>query len=303
MIGNDEAFHVESAAEVRLTGAWRHPVQLLHEQQLSSGPTVHDAAVAASLNLSGAPIEGPTHFMQFVPLAMSLWGSEWLTNGCISAHFTAPVSEGQTTQATVVGAHGAQRAHIVMQSDNARQVLVGDISVAGARDTVCGDRLARAQRPDNLRILDQVEVGDASAPLLARLTFDEPSGPLYPFTLARKLDVITEPHAWYWSGDNPWGAPLIPLEMLAVLLHEHSQVQALPVSRRAVGLFLDQEIRVHDGPLLVGEDYAVQREVVAVGGGRSTESMWLRSTATDLAGRLRVTMLLHIGFLRATAGV
>jgi hypothetical protein len=55
--------------------------------------------------------------------------------------------------------------------------------------------------------------------------------------------------------------------------------------------------------LLVGEDYAVQREVVAVGGGRSTESMWLRSTATDLAGRLRVTMLLHIGFLRATAGV
>jgi hypothetical protein len=90
--------------------------------------------------------------------------------------------------------------------------------------------------------------------------------------------------------------------MLAVMLHEHSRVERIPVSRQVVGLFLDQEIEVHDRPLLVGEEYLIQRTAAAVGAGRSTEPMWLRSTAIDHDGRLRVKMLLHIGFLRSGVG-
>ena len=211
----DEPIGVGSSPDVRLVGEWRHPVQLLQDQELTSGPTVRDEAVAAPLNLSGAPIEGPTHFSQFGPLAMSLWGDEWLATGCISTHFTAPVMEGKATRAEVVAAPGAQRAVITMQADDDGQVLTGGISVAGQEQgTVCRDRLARALRPDEMQILDQ-------------------------------------------------------------------------------------EIEIHDGPLLVGEEYLIQR---TVGAGRSTESMWLRSTAIDRDGRLRVTMLLHIGFLRSGVG-
>jgi hypothetical protein len=75
-------------------------------------------------------------------------------------------------------------------------------------------------------------------------------------------------------------------------------MESLPISRSAVGLFLDQEIRVHDGPLLVGESYVIRREVAAIGGSRRTESFWLRTVATDATGRVRATMLLHLGFLR-----
>jgi hypothetical protein len=297
---DDEPIGVGSSPDVRLVGEWRHPMQLLQDQELTSGPTVHDEAVAASLNLSGAPIEGPTHFSQFGPLAMSLCGDEWLATGCISTHFTAPVTEGKATRAEVVAAPGAQRAVITMQADDDRQVLTGGISVAGQEQgTVCRHRLTRAQRPDEMQILDQGLVGMASDPLPARLTFAEPVGPPHPSSLDRKLEVITESHPSYRSADNPWGAPIIPLEILAVLLHEHSQVERIPVSRQAVGLFLDQEIEVHHGPVLVGEEYLIQRPV---GPGRSTGSMWLRSSAIDHDGRLRVTMLLHIGFLRSGVG-
>jgi hypothetical protein len=289
----------DDAATVVLTGEWRYPTQLLGAQQLTSGPTVHDVAVAAALNFSGAPIEGPTHFSQFVPLAMALWGESWLASSCISAHFTSPVTEGQRTQARVAAVPTADHAAISMYSDGGPLVLEGTISLASsAVTTTCASRLAAAIRPRDLRIVDQIKVGMSSEPSVARMTFDDPVGPLYPFTLNDKLAVITEPHEWYRSADNPWGAPLVPLEMIAPLLHQHNHVESLPISRTAVGLFLDQEIRVHDGPLLVGESYVVRREVAAIGGSRRTESCWLRTEATDAAGRVRATMLLHLGFLR-----
>jgi hypothetical protein len=189
---DDEPIGIGSSPDVRLVGEWRHPVQLLQDQELTSGPTVHDEADAASLNLSGAPIEGPTHFSQFGPLAMLLWDDEWLATGCISTHFTAPVTEGKATRAEVVAAPGAQRAVITMQANDARQMLTGGISIAGQEQgTACRSRLARAQRPDEMQILDQVLVGMASDPLPARLTFAEPVGPPYPFSLDRKLKVTT----------------------------------------------------------------------------------------------------------------
>lgn len=63
----------------------------------------------------------------------------------------------------------------------------------------------------------------------------------------------------------------------------------------------DEPIGVGSSPdvRFLGEEYLIQR---TIGAGRSTESMWLRSTAIDHEGRLRVTMLLHIGFLRSGDG-
>lgn len=59
---------------------------------------------ADSLGLSGAPIEGPTYFSQFDPLAVSLWGQQWFESGCISAHFSTMVVEGEEVQATATTA-------------------------------------------------------------------------------------------------------------------------------------------------------------------------------------------------------
>ena len=47
---------------------------MLADQEVEGHASVHDGETAASLGLAGAPIEGPTHFSQFDPMAVALWG-------------------------------------------------------------------------------------------------------------------------------------------------------------------------------------------------------------------------------------
>ena len=55
-----------------ITGPMRAPVQMLAEQTYDDHLSVHDEATAGTLGLQGAPIEGPTHFSQFDPIAVQL---------------------------------------------------------------------------------------------------------------------------------------------------------------------------------------------------------------------------------------
>src|SRR2546423_8649445 len=89
------------ATEITLTGPMRSPAQMLAEQEVDGHTSVHDGETAASLGLAGAPIEGPTHFSQFDPLAVTLWGPAWFERGCISSHFQSMVVEGEQVQASM----------------------------------------------------------------------------------------------------------------------------------------------------------------------------------------------------------
>ncbi len=89
------------ATEITLTGPRRSPAQMLQHQVVGGHASVHDADEAAALGLAGAPIEGPTHFSQFDPLAVAVWGDAWFTHGCISSHFSTMVVEGEEVQATL----------------------------------------------------------------------------------------------------------------------------------------------------------------------------------------------------------
>ena len=62
------------ATEITVTGPLRSPAQMLQDQEVDGHASVHDADEAAALGLLGAPIEGPTHFSQFDPLPVALWG-------------------------------------------------------------------------------------------------------------------------------------------------------------------------------------------------------------------------------------
>jgi hypothetical protein len=73
----------------------------------------------------------------------------------------------------------------------------------------------------------------------------------------------------------------------------------LPIKRPSVGLFADQEIRLLDGPLFVGESYELEREVVALSASRRTESLWLRTTVhRPQAARPAATMLLNLANMK-----
>ena len=286
--------------EVTLTGPWRHPVQMLAEQDHGGHASIHDGDTASSLGLAGAPIEAPTHFSQFDPLAFMLWNRAWFERGCISGHFRTMVVEGEDVQATLVSAGGTQAQIAATKSDGA-PVLTGTASVGPDHATSeLERRLAASGAPGQLFVLDQLQIGMREEGDVVSVTHDGHNGAGYPFTLAEKLDRITEPHPWYTPEgglDSPWGSAVLPMEMLSVLAYKRPP--RFPVRTPHLGLFLDLEVRVLDGPVLVGREYALSREIVGVGQSRRTESYWTRTTLTDQeTGRVTAEVLLHSGVFK-----
>ena len=87
--------------------------------------------------------------------------------------------------------------------------------------------------------------------------------------------------------------------MVSVLAEYSSGKARFPVKGPAVGLFADQEIRMVDGPLFVGEDYLIRREIAALAESRRTESYWMRTRIYDAPGKtLKAEMLLNHATLK-----
>ena len=281
-----------------LVGPWRSPHQMLAAQEYDGHTSVHDEETAGRLGLAGAPIEGPTHFSQFDPLAVEMWGPQWFERGCISAHFEAMVVAGQEVQASVTRT-GAATARGTATLSAGEPVLTASLTL-GDEPTELDERLARAlaKDPGELFIVDQLVVGATSAPVTTSMGFDEWNGNLYPFSLADKLRVITEPSPWYDpTQSSPWGHAVVPTEMLSVLAHKRGG--HFPVRGPSVGLFIDLEVKRH-APVLVDEEFSLTHELVAVGQSRRTESYWTRTRLTDSAGQLVATVLLHQGVFKAS---
>jgi len=285
------------ATPITLSGPARRPRQMLAEQSFGGHSSLHDDATAGGLGLSGAPIEGPTHFSQFDPLAFARWGDRWFEEGCVSAHFSTMVVEGEEVTARLTGAPGTIARIDAIKPDGAT-VLTGTASVGAAEPTELDGRLAQLGDPGDLFIVDRLAVGQrSSATVTASVDMQTSNGELYPFSLRQKLDAITEPSDWYASDDNPWGRAILPFEMISVLAQKTPAAFAL--RGPAIGLFLDLEIRLDAGPVFVGQEYRIDREVVGLGQSRRTESFWVRSTLTDgTTGELAATVLLHSGVFK-----
>jgi hypothetical protein len=281
-----------------LTGPWRAPRQMLADQEYDGHTSVHDDATADKLGLPGAPIEGPTHFSQFDPLAVALFGQAWFERGCISAHFETMVVEGEQVQATATRT-GPASARARATKSTGEPVLSATLTL-GDEPTELDERLARMQAkdPGELFIVDRVEVGHTSLSQPTSMGFDEWNGNLYPFSLADKLRAITEPSPWYVPGQaSPWGRAVVPTEMLSVLAHKVGH--HLPVRGPSVGLFIDLEVKRH-APVFVDEPYTLTHQVVGLGQSRRVESYWTRTTIVDTAGATVCTVLLHQGVFKAS---
>ena len=291
------------AAPLVVTGPWRSPAQMLAEQEVHGHASVHDDTTAAAVGLAGAPIEAPTHFSQIDPLAVALWGPAWWETGCVSSHFRTMVVEGEEVQASLTTT-GPTSATVEAHKVDGTPVLAGTASVGQDHPpTALDERLSGLTDPGELFVIDRLEVGmrhTGEDPVV--VTAAERNGPGYPFSLEEKLERITEPHPWYTAegaASSPWGRPVLPMEMISVLAHKSGQ--DWPVRQPALGLFLDLEVRLVEGPVFVGQPYAVEREIVGLSQSRRTESYWTRTTLTDAdTGRLAAVVTLHSGVFKAS---
>lgn len=271
--------------EGRIVGPWRKPANMLQAQTYDNHASMHDDATAQKLGFKGGAVEGPTHFSQFAPLGEALWGERWWKEGCASAHYRTMVFDGEAARAIAEEPVDGV-AKITMEKEDGTEVLRGTLSIGGAGPTALTSRLSELKPLDQPVILRDVSVGMKQPRHPVRMGAEQHMGDLYPFSLADKLKKITEPSAGY--------AEVIPMEMISVLLQYSSRRPGWPVKGPAVGLFADQEIRLMDGPLLVGRDYEIEREVVFLSGSRRTESMWVRTTVFEPGGSApKAEMLLN----------
>ncbi|MGE0830596.1 MAG: hypothetical protein AB7O04_14760, partial [Hyphomonadaceae bacterium] len=270
-----------------LNGPWRTPRQMLAEQTYDGHASIHDDETAQKLGFRGGTIEGPTHFSQIAPLGEAAWGEAWWRTGCISAHYRTAVYEGEKVQGFLQKpTPGANIAAAWAVKEDGSEVFRGTASVAGGGPTELEQRLKTLPPLEQPVILRDVKIGLRSPRQPARMGFEQHLGDYYPFTLAAKLKVITEPSDAYSPAtvkNLGWERAVIPMEMVSVLLGSVGAFVNFPARGPNVGLFADQEIRLFDGPLLVDEPYEIEREVIALSGSRRTESAWVR-TDIFLAG-------------------
>ena len=292
------------ATPLVLQGPLRAPCQMLEDQEYGGHSSIHDDATAEKLGFRAGPIEGPTHFSLFPPLLAQIWGQAWFERGCISAHYMNMVVEGEAVRAFAeIPAPGATRTRAWAEKADGTQVLDASASIGPDHgETLLEARLKTLSPPDVAVILADLRVGMAgAADEMVRMDADQHMGKLYPFSLAQKLAKITENSPWYSGADNPWGRAIIPLEMISVLAEYSSHAAKFPVKGPAVGLFADQEIRLIDGPLFVGEAYLIRREIAALSGSKRTESYWVRTRIFDAAGKVqKAEMLLNHATMKAS---
>lgn len=287
-----------------LISPFRRPVQMLAEQEYGGHLSIHDDDQAQALGFSGAPIEGPTHFSQFDPLLYQIWGDRWFESGCISSHFKNVVVEGEAVQAFVERpAEHANITKIWAVKKTGETVLEGTASLGPDHpETRLASLMAARETPENLVLLEHVKIGDrSSAPDTVTMGYDQHLGDSYPFTLANKLETITEPCQWYFAEQakaSPWGKAIIPTEMISPLVGHTPN--GLPGPKGpSIGLFADLEIKMIKGPLFVGQEYQLEREVVGLGESARTESMWIKTVIKDPeTGDVLATTLLNSATLK-----
>ncbi|MBP8308107.1 MAG: hypothetical protein KAY46_12635 [Burkholderiaceae bacterium] len=279
-----------------LTGPLRRPRQMLHDQEYGGHASIHDDSMAEKLGFKAGPIEGPTHFSLFPPLLGHIWGQAWYERGCLSSHYLNMCVEGDEVRAFAqVPKAGETRTRVWAEKADGTPVLEASASLGPDHgQTLLEERMAQLRPPGRLVILADLQVGMKGAQdERVRMDPDQHMGALYPFSLNQKLAAITENSPWYSDAkSSPWGRAIIPLEMISVLAEYSNRQAKFPVKGPAVGLFADQEIRLIDGPLFVGEDYVIRREIAALSESKRTESYWVRTRIFDATGKKQVAEML-----------
>ena len=174
-----------------LAGEIRQPRQMLGDQTYDGHLSIHDDAMAEDLGFAGAPIEGPSHFSQFVPLLHEVFGDAWFERGCISAHYQNMVVEGESVRAKVQRPEPGQTLIcIAAEKADGTSVLMGTASIGpDYGETELDQRRARLRPSEQLVILSELHVGQLGAanPEAASMPYDQHMGDMYPFSLQQKL--------------------------------------------------------------------------------------------------------------------
>jgi len=323
-------------------GEWRRPVNMLQEQVVGGGhKSIHDDATAAAAGFrSGAPIHGTVHWSQLTPLLLKVFGAEWFEHGTISVSFKTIVSHLQPVKAfiekpkTIMAANppspnnSGRQVMIWMEHADGRVVFDGTASLQNKNNgdgttkiTMVEKQLQRIKPVQGKLVFVPYPVGTKTLNVEeAQINWNKIIGThLFPFTLEKKLEIITEWHPWFSKAHgktSPWRRAILPPESLnEIMLYTIKEAKWPTITddsstrsgttkhtkkRSPVGLFGGCEVKIHNGPCFVGENYYITRELIALGETPKTEFRWTKATMKDKSGKLIAEMTLQDMMLKNT---
>jgi len=290
-----------------VAGEWRRPHNDLQEQVVGGGhKAIHDDATAASVGFAAAPIHGTVHWSQCTPLFLQAFGPAWFETGSISVHFVTIVSHLQPVRAFMSKpdpSKTAQQVDIWMEHMDGRVVFEGTASVGlkpHEMTTMVQSKIAGIKPVKGNLVFERHEIGTKSTnEEFAKIDFDTAIGPLFPFTHTKKLEIITEFNPWFskeGGKKSPWGRPILPPESLNQILlgmcgtkegahwpaiREDKWLRDAMGGKTPVAFFGGCEVVIHNGPVFVGQEYKVNRELVGKGEISKAEFRWVRSVLSD----------------------
>ena len=263
----------------------------------SAATNIHDDTTAQKLGFRGGTIAGSIHMDQFPPVLMDAFGPEWFETGSLSLAFKNATISGDAVIAMVEVPPMKDDVQVEarMEQPDGTVVAEGTASIGTPPPGTVTHLSAvdlRGTDPDQLRLLAGIRAGHRLAGHDAVLDGR---------TVKTRIDAgaLTEPLGWYVD-ETPWGAPIAPPSSMVQLLRNRANDFG-PAIAEAVGLFGAIEIRHHAGPVLVGQRYHVEGEVVAVGASPKTEYVWYDTRAVDDAGRLVASMRMQLRWMKASS--
>ncbi len=275
-----------------ITGPLRVPRNMFSGTRGNPGSgSIHDDATASKLGFKGGTVAGSVHMDQFAPILISIYGDEFFEHGNLSLYFKQATVDAEPVRAFARRV-GAEQARVWMENEKGDLVAEGTAS-CGAPDMngAVRQRLATQKSGGDLRILKNCKVGDVSKPVPSRVDSTSDAA-------TRRQGNITEPLAAY-RGEGKWNGKVVPIGTCVNVLRA-AQGEILKRTG-AVGLFGALEIQFVNGPVMADTDYLNVCKTLSLSESPKTENIWWEGTLTDKSGKLIVTHLQYLRFMKGSS--
>lgn len=234
--------------------------------------TIHSDELAQKMGQRGGMIVGWTYLDLFPPLFLKTFGQQWFERGSLSIFFTYALMDGEEVR-TVMGVppEGAKDAQVKVwaETPEGKTVCTGTASIGEPKELsyLLAMDLQNA-KPEDRRILHDLNVGDPMPGADVLIT---------PETAAGRVKIILDPMDWY-TGDSPWGGPILCPSSYYNALSAGDPNQRMGVEEHRAASFMGaEELRNVNGPIKAGVPYRSGGKFICVGSSPKTEFFWYDS--------------------------
>jgi len=274
-------------------GHWFGPVCRVANDAIHEEGSIHDDEIARESGFRGGLVAGTNHLELFPFVVREAFGRKWFEKGSLSIYFRVPTTHLEPARAVVGEGPGQPDDFQVdawIQRPEGERIGEGSLAVgAPGLPTALGRRdLGRFDTGD-YQVIAGVEVGD---------TFEEEETVVSGPDMQSRIELQEAPPDW-WSHDSPWEDAVISPALCVNRMYHPAEIYATKKKGiAAVPMFGAIEVRNVNGPALVGRRYTAGGRVVARGASPRTEYFWYEGFMAEPEGRVAVSMLMQLRFMR-----